>query len=814
MSRVIFNEQTGRMEVMPDPRIDKLIDRRPTAINPDNFPRGRGPYGGMNCPALNEEVLLADNKWIPAQDLKVGDKVATHLGSNKVTHIDVLKDRVKKEVVFSDNDQEESIVTSDSHPYYVQNEEGFVEVKDLKVGDQVGNFKVKEIKDADKGSVVHISIDEAQTYYLKAGDKKVLSHNKSIRPPKPPEEQTIEGIPISQLPYNPRIPQIGPKLPPNILAGIGNIPGLNLDFSKLPGVKPGSLGGVMEFSEARKRAIMTGTKMPNIEDYDIPGLGPRSSDISTDIALPEGGMVGTLGGPGYGEFPLGTAGPRVDPSDPNYIPPPANRPTIQAPAMPAPPAPAPYTGAGYDAFGEQPFVSSVNRVESGLDPLTKQLLFGLDGKGGFIPGAMRAAEKVFFDDEGNPVVIEEKVAGLSPDQLRAQELAREGVGIQDSYLQNAQDAYNRGVSALEEGLGRARGFAEQGLDATRTGLGSLESGLSQQEMISKGATGDFGRRLAGVGRMALGSTGEFGGRLGESENLLRGTVGGYDQGLTGQFYNPFEQQVVQQTISDILEQGDKAEVAARAQDIARGGESAFGSRARLGAAERREALGRGLGEAVSGIRAGGFGEAQRLGLGEFARQRAAERAASSGLANLAGSRLASQQQLGGTLRGLSADQLAAQQNLASGLGSIGAQRMAGQQQLASSLGGLSNLEAQIGQQQQQAQFGLGQSMQNLGTQAQAARAADVSQLYGIGQQQQALEQQRLDAQRRNQLQAQQAPLAQYQSLMPFVGMAPAGQQMTTTAFTPPPSPLQAGLATGLGAFGAFGNFMNQGQRAV
>ncbi len=79
-------------------------------------------------------------------------------------------------------------------------------------------------------------------------------------------------------------PKISPKLPPNILAGIGNIPGLNLDFSKLPGVKPGSLGGVMEFSEARKRAIMTGTKMPNIEDYDIPGLGPRSSDISTDVS--------------------------------------------------------------------------------------------------------------------------------------------------------------------------------------------------------------------------------------------------------------------------------------------------------------------------------------------------------------------------------------------------------------------------------------------------------------------------------------------------------------------------------------------------
>jgi len=203
----------------PKPKFDPKEDKTP--INPDSFPRGKsggfgtitlpdgtvvrggkGPYGG-SCPALNEEVLLADNKWISAKDLKVGDKVATHLGSNKVTHIDFLKDRIKKEVVFSDNDKEESIVTSDSHPYYVQNEEGFVEVKDLKVGDQVGNFKVKEIKDADKGSVVHISIDEAQTYYLKAGDKKVLSHNKRFLPPK---EQTIEGIPISQLPFNPRVP--------------------------------------------------------------------------------------------------------------------------------------------------------------------------------------------------------------------------------------------------------------------------------------------------------------------------------------------------------------------------------------------------------------------------------------------------------------------------------------------------------------------------------------------------------------------------------------------------------------------------------
>ncbi len=93
----------------------------------------------------------------------------------------------------------------------------------------------------------------------------------------------------------------------------------------------------------------------------------------------------------------------------------------------------------------------------------------------------------------------------------------------------------------------------------------------------------------------------------------------------------------------------------------------------------------------------------------------------------------------------------------------------------------------------------------MGGQAQGGSAADVAALYGRGTQQQAFTQAQLDAQRRNQLQAQQAPLAQYQSLAPFVSMAPAGQFQTVTDFAPPPSPLQAGLATGLGTFGALGN---------
>ena len=465
------------------------------------------------------------------------------------------------------------------------------------------------------------------------------------------------------------------------------------------------------------------------------------------------------------------------------------------PAPVAPPAPR----------EDMPFVPSVRQVATGLDPLTEQLLFGIGGEGGFIPGAMRAAEKTFFDEEGKPIVIEEQVAGFTPDQLRAAELARQGVGIQDRFISGAEGALGRGITALGEGFGRARGLAGQGLRATQAGLGDLTSGLSEQERISRGATGQFGQRLGGLGRLAARSTADFGGRLGESERLLRGTTGAYDPSLTSAFFDPFEDRVVQQTISDVLEQGAQADIAARAGDIARGGESAFGSRARLGASERQEALGRGLGEAIAGIRSRGFTEAQRTGLSEFARQRAAERAASSGLAGLSASRLGAQQQLGGTLRGLSADQLAAQQGLAGTLGALGAQRFGGQQALAGALTGLGGMESQLAQREQAAQFGLGSALQGLGAQAQGAQAADIASLYGMGTQQQALTQAQLDAQRRNQMQAQQAPLAQFQALAPFVSMAPAGQFQTVTDFAPPPSPLQAGLGVGLSTFGALGN---------
>jgi hypothetical protein len=298
--------------------------------------------------------------------------------------------------------------------------------------------------------------------------------------------------------------------------------------------------------------------------------------------------------------------------------------------------------------------------------------------------------------------------------------------------------------------------------------------------------------------------------LGESEDLLRQTTGAYDPSMAQQFYDPYEDRVVQQTIEDVMKAGDKQDMAQRARDIQTGGESAFGSRARLGASERREALGRGLGQSLANIRSGGFSQAQQMGMGEFARQQAARRAASSGLAGMAGSRLGAGQNLTGTLTGLAGQQLGAQSGLASGLSSLAGTRFGAQQTQAGALSNLGGLEAQIGQQRAQAQMGLGSNLQNLGGQAQQAGAFGANQLLGTGGMQQQLAQQQLEAQRANALQAQQAPLAQYQSLLPFVQTVPSGQQQTTTTYAPQPSALQAGLGVGLSTLGALGNFFNQG----
>jgi hypothetical protein len=245
----------------------------------------------------------------------------------------------------------------------------------------------------------------------------------------------------------------------------------------------------------------------------------------------------------------------------------------------------------------EPIATDIQQQFRTLDPTTRELFFGsgIPGTSSYSPGfmqqAFRASEKTFYDEQGNPIVVPEQVAGLSPEQLAAINLSREKIGVQDPYLQQSQQAYGSGLESLFGGLTHS-----------------------------------------------------------ESEQALRDYASAeYDPSSYQQYMDPYQEQVIDQVRKDILEQGAKGDISARASDIARGGESAFGSRARLGAGERTEALGRGLGEALGGLRSQGYQQAQQVALGETQRQQQNLANLSSGIGGLAQTRAAGQIGLGGQL---------------------------------------------------------------------------------------------------------------------------------------------------------------------
>jgi hypothetical protein len=455
-----------------------------------------------------------------------------------------------------------------------------------------------------------------------------------------------------------------------------------------------------------------------------------------------------------------------------------------------------------------------------MDPITQQLLYGTDGQDGFIPGAFRAAERTFFDSEGRPIVIPQEIAGLSPDQIQAQQLARGAVGVQQPFIQEAMSRGQLGIDALRSGIGGqslasqqalrqiqegsrfaldqrdrammdAIGGTQQGraraLEAEArlrgdlgdiTGMAQRSTGqyidqLGQQAAQGRRATEDFGMDLAKVrqqgqrsydefgrditdavgmgmiskedlsrglstgeelasaatalqrGRLDLAetgmaggisrldrdltrqlgaesaATGGFGGQIGEARTQLKNTVeDGFNIGdKTSEYFDPYEDKVVQQSIRDASEGLAKQDMAQYARDISSGGESAFGSRARLSAEERAEAMGRGLAREVGGIRSAGFQRAQQTAIGEDERARQAQRAASSGLASLAGQELGAERGLIDRAAQASQQRYGAAQNLA------GMQ----QQRAASELGSVTQL-ADIYRQGAQQRFGAGQQL--------------------------------------------------------------------------------------------------------
>jgi hypothetical protein len=408
-----------------------------------------------------------------------------------------------------------------------------------------------------------------------------------------------------------------------------------------------------------------------------------------------------------------------------------------------------------------PVLQSQAIAETTTDPLVRSLYFGSEGTPGFYNQLQQAGANLIGSD-----VPLQQTAGLDPLENQARQRAQAGLGAFQPYFTQQQDLINQAIGQSRRAQELQDPYFSRAESQYGLGLQNALSGIDQARGI------------------ATGSVDQYGNRLGESENLLRGTLGGYNPNMTQQFYNPYEDRVVQQTIDDVMKAGDQQDIAARAQAISSGGESAFGSRARLGAEERREALGRGLGDALSNIRSRGFSEAQQTGMGEFARQRDAERAVASGLGGFAGSRLGAQQGLAGNLQQFGQSEAAARSGLAGGLLGIGAQMGAGASQLGSQLAGYGGQMAGIGQ--------------NL----EALNRGQRSELAGYGADARNIADMQNQRQYLQQLQQQMRPL---QTMQQIGSMLPGYQQAGSTiqsAYGMAPDPNAQGLGAAFAAYGA------------
>jgi len=277
----------------------------------------------------------------------------------------------------------------------------------------------------------------------------------------------------------------------------------------------------------------------------------------------------------------------------------------------------------------------------------------------------------------------------------------------------------------------AKALAEQQLTLPQYQLAGFTP--AQQDAFLKAQQGIGGYapwlNLAGQGIQA-GAAGVAQGQAAtqQAQNLLGGVTGAPTQAQLDPYLNPFQQQVIDQTMQELDKRGATAQqnLAGQAQQAGAFGGSRFGV--------QEAELGRGL------------QDARAQALTQLNQQNYA-------------------QAMGGFQNQMERERLA-------GLG-IGA----------------------LGQQQ----AGFGGQYAGLGAQAQGMAGQDIQSLLGIGGMQRQREQQLLDMQRQNALQAMYEPYQRLGFYGDILAQAPTSEQVIPTATSPNVSPWQQAIGTGVGA---------------
>ena len=294
------------------------------------------------------------------------------------------------------------------------------------------------------------------------------------------------------------------------------------------------------------------------------------------------------------------------------------------------------------------------------------------------------------------------------------------VDVQEYINREAPDIEARKLGLMDT----AKALAEQKLTLPQYQLAGFQT--PEQEAFIKAQQGIGGYapyiNLAGQG-IAQGQASTL-----AAQNLLGGITGAPTTTQLQPYLNPFQQQVIDQTMQELDKRGATAEqnLAGQAQQAGAFGGSRFG----VQGAELQRGLQDARAQALTQLNTQNYGQALQGYQNQMERQR---------------------------LAGL-------------GIGALGQQ-----------------------------QAGFGGQYAGLGAQEQAMAGQDIQSLLGIGGMQRQREQQILDMQRQNALQAMYEPYQRLGFYGDILAQAPSSQQVIPTATAPNVSPWQQAIGADVGA---------------
>lgn len=375
------------------------------------------------------------------------------------------------------------------------------------------------------------------------------------------------------------------------------------------------------------------------------------------------------------------------------------------------------------------------------------------------------------------------IASMSPDQLNAMDLGRQGIGAYQPFMTAAAKSTQTGAGTL----GRAADIMA-GAD-TRNQFGAAQAAMNQASMPIQ----NLGNAAAMADQYSQANMNASLGAIQTGIGQLAGANQLYNPASAQGYMNPYQQQVIDESMRQINRQGDMAQQQMQAQAVRSG---AFGgSRQGIESAELQRNLAAQKNAAITGALQQGYGAAQQQAQQAFEQQQQRQLAQAQGYqgaGGVLGQQALQQAQLGQSAAGLQANIYGQQAGLgmqqAQGIGGLAAQQFGIGSQLASGLAGIGTAQGNIGAQQ----GALGQATQQMGQQ-------DVNFLYNLGSQQQKQAQAELDAQRQNQLQQNMQPYQQLAFMSDIYKGAPSSQMSSMSQSAPTASPFQqiAGMGTGI-----------------